>query len=296
MTTRHDGGQVRLTESQQAAIDELTSAPKYAGDSKIRTFLRLPWRQKPAYFKTHFLLPLVAALVVAGLAAFLVFKFLVPSPRPALYVAVLDDALPIGSAQTLQSEYSAKLGADVTVDDYFDMSDDGLSKLQTMISNKQIDVVIAPKDTFAELAGYGYFGNVVELLDAASSDSADDSSASATSQDQSSSDESSQQDESSQTNAALQTYAVSFAGYSDDDQYDSYDQSGSGKGESLPYGLALEHAASWTALDDASTTAIAGIVANVDDASVSLDFLDYLYAAPAATSPANDSATTQAQD
>lgn len=236
----------KLTEEQQAAIATLTEAPQYAGESKLKIFFKIPWRQKAAYFKTHFLVPTIGAICVVALVTFMLFRFLVPSPKPALYVAVLEDALPITSAQTLQDSYSERLGDDVTVDDYFDMSDDGLSKLQTMISNKEIDVVIAPESVFSELAGYGYFGELSSVLT------------------------SSQQQ-------SLGTYAANFNGYNDGDEYDSYDTSGSGKGESLPYGLELADAGGWTALEDANDTALAGVVANTTRESTAQNFLSYLF-------------------
>ena len=90
-----------------------------------------------------------------------------PVPRPALYAAAVSGSTPMGEADKLKDDYAKKLGKDVIIDDYFDMNKDGLSKLQTMIGNEQIDVVIAPHDVFAKLASFGYFDNLKTTLPAA---------------------------------------------------------------------------------------------------------------------------------
>lgn len=250
-----NAGTTRLSEEQQAAIDELTTPPKYKNESKLHIFAKLPWHDKPAYFRTHFLVPVIGAVAVIALITVLVVKFFFPSPRPALYVAVLDDAMPLKSAQTLQSDYGKAIDKNVTIDNYFHMNDDGLSKLQTMISNKQIDVVIAPERVFKELAGYGYFSELSAVLP----------------QDQ---------------QHSFDQYAASFPGYSDSDEYDAPDQSGVGKGDTVPYGLELSDAVRWKSLADESATAankdansavLAGVVANAPDSAAATKFISYLY-------------------
>lgn len=156
----------RLTDSQREAIDTLTAAPQYAGASKLRIFMQLPAKHKAAYFREHFLVPCIAAVIVIALCTFVIVRIVSPRERPALYAAVVDSSLPLGEAAKLEQSTEHELGADVIVDDYFDTTKDGISKLQTMISSEQIDVVIAPPSVFKELASYGYFSNLHEALPA----------------------------------------------------------------------------------------------------------------------------------
>ncbi|ASW23317.1 hypothetical protein [Bifidobacterium pseudolongum] len=156
----------RLTDSQREAIDTLTAAPQYAGASKLRIFMQLPAKHKAAYFREHFLVPCIAAVIVIALCTFVIVRIVSPRERPALYAAVVDSSLPLGEAAKLEQSTEHELGADVIVDDYFDTTKDGISKLQTMISSEQIDVVIAPPTVFKELASYGYFSNLHEALPA----------------------------------------------------------------------------------------------------------------------------------
>lgn len=146
----------QLTEEQQEAINTLASAPAYANESKLSIFRQLPWRKKLEYFREHFLIPVAAAAIIIALVTFLAVRFISPDARPALYAAVVDDALTTSEATNLQNELEDKLGVSVIIDDYFDMDKDGLTKLQTMLSSKQIDVIIAPHKIFKQLAGYGY--------------------------------------------------------------------------------------------------------------------------------------------
>lgn len=235
----------RLTESQRAAVDSLTQAPRYAGKSKLYVFTKLPMGQKGAYFREHFLTPCVAAVIVIALCAFVIVRFVSPRERPALYAAVVDSTLPLGESAKLQEQYTKTLGQDVIIDDYFDTKKDGLSKLQTMISSEQIDVVIAPPAVFRELAGYGYFTNLKSTLPA---DEYGD----------------------------LHAYAEDFHGFDDSALSDDVDDSGSGKGKAEPYGLRLDDAKRWHefATDDA---AIIGVVANTKQTGNAQRFIAYLY-------------------
>ena len=143
----------QLTEEQQEAINTLASAPAYANESKLSIFRQLPWRKKLEYFREHFLIPVAAAAIIIALVTFLAVRFISPDARPALYAAVVDDALTTSEATNLQNELEDKLGVSVIIDDYFDMDKDGLTKLQTMLSSKQMDVIIAPHKIFKQLAG-----------------------------------------------------------------------------------------------------------------------------------------------
>lgn len=236
---------MKLTDEQREAVETLSNAPEHAHESKLAVFNQLPMKAKPAYFREHFLVPLIAALVALALVAVLVVRFVTPDNRPKLYAAVLDGAIGTAGAQTMQQRFADKLGQDVTIDSYFDTSKDGLSKLQTMLAAKQIDVIIAPRATFQQLAGYGYLTNLKSSLD-----------------------------ESLQTELAGSM--VSFNGFSDVET-DDPNASGTAKGASKPYGLQLRAAKGWSAFVSDDADVLIGIAANTQQSSTACEFIDWLY-------------------
>jgi len=153
---------MKLTDDQKQAIDALSTEPEHAGESKLAIFRSLPTKAKATYFRDHFLMPTLGAIIVIALAAFMIVKAVTPASRPKLYAAVIDNAITTTEAQQLQQKFSVKLGRDVNIDSYFDTNKDGLSKLQTMLAAKQIDVIIAPQSEFKKLAGYGYCSNLAQ--------------------------------------------------------------------------------------------------------------------------------------
>ncbi|NMM96823.1 hypothetical protein G1C98_1559 [Bifidobacterium sp. DSM 109960] len=236
---------MKLTDEQRQAVDALSVAPEHAGESKLTVFRSLPARAKLTYFREHFLVPLLAAIIVIALATFMIVKAATPATRPKLYAAVIDSAITTTEAQQLQKDFSAKLGQSVNIDSYFDTSKDGLDKLQTMLSSKQIDVIIAPQSKFKQLAGYGYFRNLATSLNTTQRNS-------------------------------LKNDLVRLNGYDDADD-DDPDVSGSGKGAAKPYGLSLAQAKTWNSFDGADSKALIGIAANTQNAGTAREFIDWLY-------------------
>lgn len=139
---------MKLTDDQKQAVDALSTEPEHAGESKLAIFRSLPTKAKATYFRDHFLMSTLGAIIVIALAAFMIVKAVTPASRPKLYAAVIDNAITTTEAQQLQQKFSVKLGRDVNIDSYFDTNKDGLSKLQTMLAAKQIDVIIAPQSEF----------------------------------------------------------------------------------------------------------------------------------------------------
>ncbi len=236
---------MRLTEEQQDAINTLASAPVYAGQSKLAVFRQLPWNRKFEYFREHFLVPLAATAIIISLVSFLAVRYFSPESRPALYAAVVDDALTTSDATDLQAALEEKLGESVIIDDYFDMDKDGLTKLQTMLSSKQIDVIIAPEETFEQLAGYGYLTNLESTV-------------------------------SKLSNSKLSDAIVQLKGFSDADD-DGIDSSGTGKGASKSYGLKLSDAAGWTSIADSDHSALIGIATGTKNTGTAQQFINWLY-------------------
>ncbi len=236
---------MKLTDEQREAVETLSNAPEHAHESKLAVFNQLPLKAKPAYFREHFLVPLVAAIAVIALVAFLVVRFVAPAHRPKLYAAVLDGAIGAAEAQTMQRHFADKLGQDVTIDSYFDTGKDGLSKLQTMLSAKQIDVIIAPRAMFRQLAGYGYLTDLKSSL-------------------------------SETQRTELAGSMVSFNGFSDVEG-DDPSASGDGKGAAKPYGLKLNEAEGWSAFAPDDSDVLVGIAADTRQTDTAREFIDWLY-------------------
>ena len=199
---RADG---RLSRRQLDNVAQLAQAGATAGMSKMQILRSLPPKRRIPYFLEQYGWPLGLGLITAAIAVFLAVRILFPPVGPQLYVAVMDQALDATQTETLQKRFSERSGIpedEILVDSYFDTRKDGLSKLQTLLSSDDIDVILAPEDTFATLAGYGY---LVPLDD---------------------------------TRTADANTLVSLPGY-DDAHEDDPDYSGSGKGETLPSGIRL---------------------------------------------------------
>jgi hypothetical protein len=147
-------------------------------------------------------------------------------------VAVINGALGTQDATTLQAHAAKALNlpegraGGVTVDANFSLDETGLTKLQTMLSADEIDVIIANHKDFRTLAGYGY----MRPLDTALT---------------------------SEQHRTLGNVSVSFKGFDDSDGT-SMDYDGSGKGQAHPYGLKLTHATQWSTLRSSCSTALAG--------------------------------------
>lgn len=237
--------QLGLTQRQKDAIGALASTSPYAGKSKIAILRELPWSKKISYFKEHFLVPLIAIAVIISFLSFLIARVTSPEHRPILYVAVLDNAMTTSEAVGLQNKLESKFDDEVIVDDYFNMSKDGLTKLQTMLSSKQIDAIIAPRKTFVQLAGYGYLSNLETSFGQSN-------------------------------NAAIARSEVRLHGFNDADD-EGFDSSGSGKGAKKSYGLELDGANQWNQSKDVDDSALIGIASGTHNNETARQFINWLY-------------------
>lgn len=198
-----------------------------AGRSRLAILCALPAGQRWSYFRDQLMVRTLTAL--AGLAAviFLAVQFALPSPKPALYVAVINGTIDTATASALQTGAATALNlpegreSGVLVDDYFDLDKDGLAKLQTMLGNGEIDVIIADRDDFATLAGYGYMTDLDGTLTA-------------------------------NQHTALAGSITEFAGFDDRDT-DDPEYNGSGRGAAEPFGVNLTGFDQWRHTTGAST-------------------------------------------
>lgn len=133
-------------------------------------------RQKLQYFLDYYLFRTAAVIGAVFLAAFLCWHFWKPEPETVLYVAVLDEALDTEGASALQATLKERYGAEskdkkLFLDDSFYTRNGGISRLEVYLRNNQVDVVIAGADTFAALAGCGFFKDLEPVFGETAGDS-----------------------------------------------------------------------------------------------------------------------------
>lgn len=239
------------TRRMAQAVSSLAQPDEFKGQSRIRILRRLPWSRKWPYFRDQLLLRTGVAVTAIVVVVLLVVHFLSPSAPPRLYVAVFGGVLQTQDSETMQQQVSTALklpkgrNGGVMIDASFGQDGNGLSKLQTMLSNHEIDVVIASPKVFSVLAGYGYMVNLDKELTA------------------------------SQKSSYSHDF-VSFRGYSDA-HYDDINYNGSGKGAAEPYGLRLRNWGMWSSFTTASPTAVAGLAQNSRNGVQAKQFLAFLH-------------------
>ena len=171
---RTDGGRQEpvLTDAQRDAIATLASRNEYAKQSKWTTFKGLPPADRWTYFRQHFLLETSLVAVALILVVSVGFAYLTKGPDPELSVAGFGmggyteqlDALRdrFVDAAGMDDERMVDINGTYLIDLDGDTYTDDSMKLTAMITAGDINMVIADKDTFAELDKRGYVGTVAE--------------------------------------------------------------------------------------------------------------------------------------
>ena len=247
-STPFKGGEI---DSRQAeAIDALSSANKYQGKSRIQTLRKLPWNRKWRYFREQLLTRTVVVAAIVCVVIYIAVQVLLPAPGPKLYVAVFDDAVSQQEAANLQSQVAKRLDlpegrkGGVLIDTYFSSDENGISKLQTMIANHEIDAIVATPKTFKQLSGYGYLTNLDSSL-------------------------------TKRQRTSLSGDFVTMKGFKDSDDPD-FD--GGGKGKAEPFGLSMTDFQRWNRLKSAKSNALIGIVQESPNRTTTQRLIDYLSA------------------
>lgn len=240
------GGEIN---SQQAeAITTIAATNEYKGKSRITTLLELPWGRKWNYFRDQLLARTATTVVIVCVVIYIAIQVLTPAATPKLYAAVFNDAVSQQEAATLQSQVASKLGlpegrkGGALIDTYFPSDENGISKLQTMIANHEIDVIVATPKTYKELSGYGYLTNLNSSL-------------------------------TESQRMTLSSDFVTFKGFKDSDDPD---YNGSGKGKTEPFGVSMTNFKRWSTLKSAKSDAIIGIVQESQNRGIAQQFIDYL--------------------
>lgn len=240
------GGEIN--DKQAEAISTLATANEFHGKSRIKTLLDLPWNRKWKYFRDQLLARTVVVMSIVCTIVYIAVQILAPAPEPKLYVAVFDDAVSQQEAASLQSQVAKQLKlpegrkGGVFIDTYFFNDENGISKLQTMIANHEIDVIVATPKTYKELSGYGYLTNLDSSL-------------------------------TKSQRTTLSSDFVTLKGFKD---ADDPDYNGSGKGKAEPFGVSMTDFKRWGTLKSTKSDAIIGIVQESQNRGIAQQFIDYL--------------------
>ncbi|WP_418969623.1 hypothetical protein [Alloscardovia omnicolens] len=211
-----------LHRDAQERVSALAHANASTSSTRWETLKMLKGSHKWRYFMQEFAWRIALVVLAVILVGYIGIQIVTPKPQPHLTVAMINMNANEEQTQALHTHIARAMhlnnSNDLAIDTNYSMDHNGLVKLQTLLSNSQVDVIIAPRAAFKELAGYGYLTNVSEQL----------------SQEQS---------------TDLQSIFVDFKGFNDS-HADDMDYNGSGKGHSEPFGLSLQTSQVWNSIFD----------------------------------------------
>lgn len=220
------------------------------GKSERQKLKELDWAGRKQYFLDYYMFPTIVIIIVMAIVTLLLWHFcLRPKEESVLYAAVIDDSLDMTKQKETIDDIGKLLGADsthtVSIDDSFYLKDGALDKIQVYLHSAQIDVMIMDKDVFEELAGYGYFVSLNELIT---------------------------EDLSEKYNSEY----VYAKGYLDTDEI-SFEDNETGQGESKPYGLSIKNSNKYADMSDGFIgDPVVAIAVNSTKFQNALTFIDYL--------------------
>ena len=130
---------------------------------------KLTFSQKIQQFKDYYLGGTLAALAVAALVIYMASRLLSPKESADLTVAVFDTDLSSEALQEMEQAVRASLNlpeeAVIVIDTgYVSSNTNEYTRLSLLSANGQVDAVIAGREVFGELAGFGYFKDLSEFL------------------------------------------------------------------------------------------------------------------------------------
>lgn len=127
----------------------------------------MPFGERVQYFFQYYALYVVITVAIVSIIALLLYHFLKPSEVTSLYVAIYNQAWSEESKADLEKTLRKKAGIDksanVYIDDSFFDGQQGLDKLQVYLANKQIDLIIASKEDYKTLAGFGFYKDLEQV-------------------------------------------------------------------------------------------------------------------------------------
>ena len=130
---------------------------------------KLTFSQKIQQFKDYYLGGTLAVLAVAALVIYMAARLLSPKKTSDLTIAVFDTDLSSEALQEMEQAVRASLnlpeGAVIVIDTgYVSSNTNEYTRLSLLSADGQVDAVIAGREAFAELAGFGYFKDLSKFL------------------------------------------------------------------------------------------------------------------------------------
>lgn len=136
-------------------------------DKKTKT-KDMTWKQKLEYFKDYYLFHTLCIAGAVAVGMLLIWHFFIRDDEIALYIAVVNESLEEEDAEKLKKEMGQALGIDsesIMVDDEFYLEGDGLNKLEIYLKNSQIDVLVADREDYELLCGFGFLKGLEQICD-----------------------------------------------------------------------------------------------------------------------------------
>ena len=129
----------------------------------------MTFSQKIQQFKDYYLGGTLAVLAVAALIIYMAWRVLSPKEAADLAVAVFDTDLSSEALQEMEQAVRESLDlpqeAVVKIDTgYVSSNTNEYTRLSLLSADGQVDAVIAGREAFAELAGFGYFKDLSQFL------------------------------------------------------------------------------------------------------------------------------------
>ena len=130
---------------------------------------KLTFSQKIQQFKDYYLGGTLAVLAVAALVIYMAARLLSPKKTSDLTIAVFDTDLSSEALQEMEQAVRASLNlpeeAVIVIDTgYVSSNTNEYTRLSLLSADGQVDAVIAGREAFAELAGFGYFKDLSKFL------------------------------------------------------------------------------------------------------------------------------------
>ena len=125
--------------------------------------------KKWQWFKDYYLKSVLAAAAAVAVVIYMLVRFLQPANEPAISVAVFDTEISEDSKAQWEEEIRLALGLssaeDVLIRTGLVSQDaNDLTGISVLASSGDVDVIIADRNTFKEMAGYGYFKDLSLFL------------------------------------------------------------------------------------------------------------------------------------
>lgn len=125
-----------------------------------RSWKDVPQEERWQYFKDYYLVKTLIAVCVLIVAVILIRDIVTPEPVYALQIGVYDTSLSEEEKTELAHKIQKQLHVydEVGIDDaYTSLNDSDLMRIVSLSESGDLDLIIAPREVFTFLAGYGYF-------------------------------------------------------------------------------------------------------------------------------------------